>query len=372
MNSRGAVFQGHPKPFEIRAFPVPDPKPGAIIVKICLCNVCGSDLHHWRGDVGSSFPPGGRIVGHEMVGEVFRLGEGVTTDSLSQPLKEGDRIVYTYFYPCGRCKYCTSGRFSLCTKRAVHYQESADTWPHLNGGFADYYYLRPGHFAYKVPDELSDEMVASANCALSQVIYGLQRAGLSFGDSLVVQGSGGLGLYAIAVAREMGAQQIIVIDAVPFRLELAREFGADEVVSLEEYPTPEARVNQVKKLTGGWGSSVVLEVAGVPQVIPEGLQMVEPGGTYVDVGAISNIARIELLPSSLVRSNLRYIGVMQYEPIALAQALEFLQRTRNRYPFHKMVSHKFPLEKINEAFEQSDWFGRHPQDVAVTRTAIVP
>lgn len=249
MRSRAAVFVGPKQPFDLREYPVPDPKPGAAIVKLRLTNVCGSDLHMWRGDGASNMPPGGRVLGHEMVGEVYALGEGVTTDSVGRPLKEGDRIVYTYFYPCRRCWACTSGRFAICPNRANHYKELADQWPHLNGGLADFYYLRPGHFAFKVPDELPDEMVAPCNCALSQVIYSLRQANFAFGDTLVVQGAGGLGLYAIAVARDMGAERVIAIDALPDRLALARSFGADATVSLDEYPTPEARVQRVRELT---------------------------------------------------------------------------------------------------------------------------
>jgi len=270
MHARAAVFFGPGRPFELREYPVPDPAPGAVLLKIRLSNVCGSDLHQTRGDGGNPIPPGGRVLGHEMVGEIVKLGEGVSTDSLGQPIQEGDRLVYTYFYPCRRCWHCTQGNFSLCTTRLAHYKESADDWPHFSGGFADYYYLRPGHFAFKVPDDLSDEMVSSANCALSQVIYSLQRGQFKYGDTIVIQGAGGLGLYAVAVAREMGAEKVIAVDGIPQRLELARQYGADEVVCLEEFTTPESRVQRVLDLTEGRGAEMVLEVVGMPQVIPGG------------------------------------------------------------------------------------------------------
>lgn len=372
MRARAAVFLGPGQPFEFREYPVPDPEPGAIVVKIRLSNICGSDLHQWRGDGGSNLPPGGRVLGHEMAGEVARLGAGVTTDSLGQPLGEGDRIVYTYFYPCRRCWACTAGHFSLCPRRIAHYQESAESWPHLNGGYAEYYYLRPGHFVFKVPPDLSDDLVAPANCALSQVIHSLRRADFSFGETLVVQGAGGLGLYAMAVAREMGAAQVVAIDALPQRLALAKEFGADEVIGLDAFPTAEARVQRVRELTGGRGAGVVLEVVGLPQVVPEGLQMVRSGGTYLEVGLISAKFSVELFPATLLRNNTRYIAVNHYEPIALAQALDFLKRNRTRYPFDKIVSHRFALTDINRAFEQAEWFGRQPAQAAILRAAIAP
>ncbi|MBI4506403.1 MAG: zinc-binding dehydrogenase [Chloroflexi bacterium] len=372
MRARAAVFLGPGQPFDLREYPVPDPEPGAIIVKIRLSNICGSDLHQWRGDGGSAIPPGGRVMGHEMAGEVARLGAGVATDSLGQPLKEGDRIAYAYFYPCRRCWACTRGRFVLCAKRAAHYQESADQWPHLNGGYADYYYLRPNHFVFKVPDEVTDDMVAPANCALSQVIFSLKQAGFTFGDTLVVQGAGGLGLYAIAAARDMGAEQIIAIDALPQRLVLAKQFGADEVIGLDAFPSPEARVQQVRDLTRGRGASVVLEVVGLPHVIPEGLQMVRSGGTYLEVGLISAKFSVEMHPANLLRNNTRYVAVNHYEPYILGEALEFLRRNRTRYPFDKIVSHRFPLAQIDEAFAQAEWFGRQPGQATITRAAIAP
>lgn len=372
MRAKAAVFVESGRPFELREFPVPEPEPGAIVVKVRLANICGSDLHQWRGDGGAYIPPGGRVVGHEMVGAVAALGRDIHADSLGQPLKEGDRVVYTYFYPCRRCWACARGRFCLCPNRVLHYNEPADQPPHFNGGFAEYYYLRPNHFVFKVPDELPDEMVAPANCALSQVIYGLAHANPEFGDTVVVQGAGGLGLYAVAVAKEMGAGQVIAIDALPQRLALAREFGADHTISLSEYPTPADRIERVKALTEGRGAEVVVEVVGLPQVILEGLRMVQPGGTYVEVGTISAKFTVEVSPSVLLRGNMRVIGVNQYDPWVLPRALEFLRRHKGRYPFDRIVSHRFPLEAINDAFAQAEWFGRRPDEAAITRAAIAP
>ncbi len=372
MRARAAVFLGSGQPFELREYAVPEPEPGAAIVKIHLSNICGSDLHQWRGDGGSMMPVGGRVLGHEMAGEIAALGARVSTDSLGHPLKEGDRVVYTYFYPCRRCWACSSGHFSLCTRRSEHYRESADQWPHFNGGFAEYYYLRPNHFVFKVPNELSDDLVASANCALAQVIHSLRKADFRFGDTVVIQGAGGLGLYAASVARDMGAGRIIAIDGIPQRLELARGFGADEVICLEEYGTPESRVQRVRELTDGRGAQVVLEVVGSPQVIPEGLQMVQPGGAYVEIGVVSGKFSLEFFPAALVRNNTRYVAVNHYEPIVLGEALQFLLRNRTRFPFDKMVSHHFPLEQIDEAFQQAEWVGRGREEAGVMRAAIDP
>src|SRR5207247_4488236 len=121
---------------------------------------------------------------------------------------------------------------------------------------------------FLVPDALPDEMVAPVNCALSQVIFGLGRAGLAFGGSVVIQGAGGLGIQAAAVARDMGAATVIVVDKLPGRLEMEAAFGCDHTVNLKEIPDRKERVTLVRKWTGGGGADVACDFVGFPQVIP--------------------------------------------------------------------------------------------------------
>jgi len=109
-SGKAAVFLGPGKPFEIREVPVPDVEPDAVLIRVSLANVCGSDLHFWRGDAPLRLPEDGWIFGHEMTGRVAKLGARVKTDSLGRPLKEGDRVAYTYFYPCGRMPGERAGR----------------------------------------------------------------------------------------------------------------------------------------------------------------------------------------------------------------------------------------------------------------------
>ncbi|MFZ1058699.1 MAG: alcohol dehydrogenase catalytic domain-containing protein, partial [Candidatus Rokuibacteriota bacterium] len=196
---KAAVFHGPGKPFELTELPLPEVEPQGVLVRVSVSNICGSDLHFWRGDAPLKLPDDGWIYGHEMCGRVARLGAEIKTDSLGEPLKEGDRVAYCYFYPCGRCYACLNNEPASCPNK-VGRPLGPRTFPHFHGAFAQYYYLRPGGFLFKVPDELSDEIVAPVNCALSQVIYGLHKAGLRFGDSVVIQGAGGLGVQAAAVA----------------------------------------------------------------------------------------------------------------------------------------------------------------------------
>ena len=242
---------------------------------------------------------------------------------------------------------------------------------YCNGGFAEYYYLFPGHYVFKVPDELPDEAVTAVNCAVSQVIYALQIGGARMGDAVVVQGAGGLGLYATAAARDMGASRVITIDGLAQRLDLAQQCGADYTIDINEYPTAEDRAERVKELTGGWGADVCLELVGYPQVAAEGLQMLRRGGTLVEVGNIWANSNVTIDLSKLIWGQTRIVPAAHYNPEVLPAALDFLVRTKDRYPLNNVMSHRYPLEQIGEAFEQSEWLGRS-EGTAITRAFVAP
>jgi len=366
---KAAVFLGPGKPFEIRELRLPEIEPDAVLIKVSLANVCGSDLHFWRGDAPLRLPDDGWIFGHEMMGRVAKLGKNVTTDSLGRPLREGDRVAYTYFYPCGRCYVCLNKQPSACPAK-IERPRGPSEFPHFNGAFAEYYYLRPGGAIFAVPDALADELVSPVNCALSQVIFGLHEAKLEFGGSVVIQGAGGLGVQAAAVAKDMGAATVIVVDQLPGRLELARGFGADHVINVKEVAERKDRVALVRKWTGGMGADVACDFVGFPQVIPEGIDMLRPGGTYLEIGTISRGAKVEFEPAQLVWGAKKIVGVIMYDAWVIPRALDFLVRNRARWPFDKLLSHTYPLEQINKAFADSEWHGR--ETTTITRAALQP
>lgn len=373
MKGRVAVMTKHNADFEIREYPVPEVEPDAILVRITRGGVCGSDLHIWRGELAEIMgpPERGQTFGHEMCGTVERLGRNVTTDSTGQPLREGDRVTYCYFYPCGRCPACLDGVRAVCPnkRRGTRY---ADEAPHFVGSYGDYFYLRPGNFVYRIPDAISDDVATPVNCALSQVLYGLTRAGVRVGDTVVLQGAGGLGLNAAAVAREMGATRVVAIDQIPERLELARRFGATDTLNIQELARPQDRVDAVKQLTGGWGADVVCDLVGFPSVIPEGLDMLKSGGTYLEIGHISPGHKLEFHPAKLVWRSITMIGMVQYEPWAIQRALTFLEQNQRKYPFTEVVSHVYPLEQITRAFREAEWLGRQANPHKISRAAIAP
>jgi threonine dehydrogenase-like Zn-dependent dehydrogenase len=351
MKARAAIFSGVRKPFEMREYELPQVEPRAALVKVALANLCGSDLHIWRGE--SPFPVG-TVGGHEMTGRIAVLGDELRNDAMGKPLEEGDRVVYPYFMFCGTCKPCLHGRRTACQRKNSYWATPADRSPHFRGAYAEYYYSPPGNPIFKVPDALSDEMVSAANCALSQVIYGLSEASLKFGDSVVIQGAGGLGIYCASVAKEMGAGITIVLDRDPGRLDLAKDFGADELLNVTEFKETKVIVSRIRELTGGQGADVVMGLAGVPSAVFEGLRMLGPGGRMIEIGNVGMGGMTEIDPGYMVLRGIDLKTVVTYEPWALGAALDFLARNRERLPFDRILSHKFPFDRINEAFERAD------------------
>ena len=373
MKGRIAVLTKFNEDFEVREYPVPEVEPEAVLVKVTRAGLCGSDLHIWRGELRELFgvPDRGQAFGHEMCGVVERLGRNVKTDSTGQPLAEGDRVTSCYFYPCGRCPACLDGVRAACPNKRRG-TRNADDPPHFVGSYAEYYYLRPGHFVCKIPPELSDDVATPVNCALAQVLYGLDRVRVRVGDTVVIQGAGGLGLNASAVAKEMGAAQVIVVDQIPERLTLARRFGADHTVNIEDIPTRQARVSFVRELTRGWGADIVCDFAGVPQVVAEGIEMLKSGGTYLEIGMVSPGHSFEFHPATLVYGSKTIVGVLNYEPWALQRALAFVKDNLTRYPFDDVISRVYPLDRINDAFREAEWLGRQRDKLGVSRAAIGP
>jgi L-iditol 2-dehydrogenase len=359
------------KPLELATLPTPEVEPGGILIKNTAAAICGSDLHYWRNDGNYAGPDLRRVPGHEFTGVVHTLGRGVHTDSLRRPLQEGDRVAFPFFNPCNRCYWCIRGEYHACPHRQrKSMQFNLDQYPYCDGGYAEYYYLPPGHYVFKVPDLLPDEAVPPVNCALCQVLHGIEYADMKFGDVVAIQGAGGLGIYAAAVAAEKGASKVISIDGQTPRLELARKCGATDVIDMNEYATPAQRVQRVKELTDGRGADVVVEVVGIAAATSEGLDMVRVNGTYVDIGNI--VPQTVTLPATkIITQQIKWRGLMHYNPWIMPGALDFLVRTKDRYPLSKLVSHSFALADVNKAFEMAEWQGKH-SGTAATRVILKP
>ena len=363
---RVVVCAEYGKPFEIREYDLPDPEPGAIVLKMTQAGVCGSDLHVWRGDqVNVPLPPAGRVMGHEGTGVMYKLGAGVTTDSLGTPIREGDRLMHVAVFPCNRCHMCLRGDTNWCANRGY---PAADVHPYFTGTYADFLYLPPRHPAFRVPDELSDDILGPVNCAIGTVTQGLASTGAHEGQSVVIQGAGGLGLNATAMAKDMGADRVIVLDRLENRLNLAEEFGADYTINIEEYNTPETRVQRVRELTNGRGADIVMELVGKAELLAEGIDMLSNGGTFVEIGDIVRGREVSIDPSKLLQGK-RIIGSLMYRPSLLPTILDYMVRSQKVVPFHKIVSHRFKLADVNEVFPRAEWDQRQTE---VTRAMLVP
>ena len=352
-----AVFTQSGQPFDIEELPTPEVEPGGLLIKNTHAVICGSDLHGWRGDSDVPPPPRRRVTGHEFTGVVHTIGKGAEVDSLRRPLQEGDRVAFPFFNPCNRCYWCIRGEHHCCPHRSRKNHQGLDNYPYCDGGMADYYYLPPGHYVFKVPDSLPSDAVAPVNCALSQVMFGLERAKMDFGDTVVIQGAGGLGIFATAVAAEKGASKVIVVDGQQPRLDLAMQCGATNTVSMTDYPTSQSRVERVMELTNGVGADVVVEVVGIAAALLEGLDMVRVNGKYIDIGNIGG-GSVELVTQKVIGKQTQWLGTTHYNPWIVEAALQFLVRTQDRMPVANVISHKYPLERINDAFEFAEWQGR--------------
>jgi threonine dehydrogenase-like Zn-dependent dehydrogenase len=349
-----------PLKLDFQEYEIPNPKPGSLIAKVKRSNICGSELHIWRGH-HPAIKRG--ILGHEMIGTIYKLGDNVTTDFAGQPVKEGDRIVSTYFLTCRKCPPCQSGKFHLCSNAYEYWTKQPEVEPHFHGTFATHYYIHADQYFYKVPDNVPDVSAASANCALSQVYFGIEEANLTYNQTIVIQGAGGLGLNAAAVAKEKGAK-VIMIDGVKSRLDLSKSFGADYTIDMNEYSTKEQRERAVLEITNGIGADVGLEVAGVPEAFSEGIKLVRPGGKYVEIGNVSPGNPTPFDPGLLTRRSITIIPIVRYNPWYLKKSLDFLSQCIDKYPFDQLLDAEFTLDQVKEALDKS-------ANREVTRASIV-
>ncbi|MCB0108592.1 MAG: alcohol dehydrogenase catalytic domain-containing protein, partial [Caldilineaceae bacterium] len=257
MTRTGRAVIAHGQDFEVREYAVPNPTPGAILLRQELAGICGTDLHMWQNSI-----PGELVLGHENVGVIEALGSEVTTDYVGNPLKEGDRVIFAPGTPHG----------------AYGFYNTPDVAPHFRGGFADYIMLDyPDTCIIKT--ELTPE-VAVLTEPFTIGVHAAMRARIQIGDTVVVQGSGAIGLVTLVCARISGAAKIIVVGGPAKRLEYAKRMGADVTINIEEVRSVEERTELVLAQTPRRaGADVVFECAGFLPATPEGLGYVKRNGT---------------------------------------------------------------------------------------------
>src|SRR5437867_4184002 len=247
------------QPVELRQFDEPALEVGSALLRTLYSEVCGTDVHLWHGRLsGVPYPI---IPGHVSVGIVDKL-RGAVRSVDGSAVREGDRIVFFDVHrTCGRCRACTVDRTpTRCEARRVYGITDSAT-EGLFGGWAQAIYLEPGVSLARLPDSVSAETYIGAGCGLITAVHIIDRAALSLGDCVVVQGIGAVGLSTIALARLAGASRVIAIGAPADRLDLARRMGADAAIDLT-HSDEASRREQIDELTNGAGVDVVVEAAG--------------------------------------------------------------------------------------------------------------
>ena len=350
-HSRAAVLRRFCEPLEIEDVPIPSEiEPGAILVKIETCSICGTDVHLSRGALALKvdLPV---IIGHEMVGRIVAFGAGARRDTVGAPLALGDRILWTHT-ACDSCFWCTVAQQpNLCENRRAYMFENMEKAPYLLGGFSEYGYVLPESGRIRVPDTVSNDLASLCSCAFRSVMKATSQIGrIAPSDSVIVQGAGPLGLLATAVAKVSGARRVVVIGAPAERLELASAFGADETIPLET-TTPLERADRVRSLTNGRGGDIVMEFTGHPEAFNEGLELARRGGRYLVVGQLGE-GTTEIKPSMIVKKNLQVFGSFSGDAASYWKALDFVDAHQNDFPFERMITNRYRLDDVNTALER--------------------
>jgi threonine dehydrogenase-like Zn-dependent dehydrogenase len=367
-NVKAVVMTG-PGKVECQSLPYPDHlEPGSAIVKIEMSGICGTDKHAFDGDVtlygGTEseqdmvFPT---VHGHENSGIVVEMhGKGTDIEYSGKDLKVGDRVTNCPNVICGRCWYCRRiHAFPFCANhQGIGMTYPSDQFPYITGGWAEYLYLPPKAWIYKVPEELTVEETALSEIFVVTSL--LDRAkqysqidarGFNFGDTVVIQGLGAVGMTMIAKARLLGAGKIVALDPMQSKLKLAKEFGADLAVDVSSLSDDEL-VEYIRQETEGRGADVVVEVVGTPKVLDVGLRMLRRGGTYCETGNFVDTGTVELnVHRHLAAKNVLLIGNTNHPHDMYYAHFDMMIRHRKSFPWNKLITHRFALDDCREALK---------------------
>lgn len=337
--------------------PIPDVGPLDALIRITTTTICGTDIHILKGE----YPVArGLTIGHEPVGIIEKLGSAVTG------YREGQRVIAGAITPSGHSNACLCG---------CHSQDGAGTrhgWKPLGGwrfgnsidGSQAEYLLVPDAMVNlaPVPDGLTDEEVLMCPDIMSTGFAGAERGNIRIGDTVAVFAQGPIGLCATAGARLKGATTIIAVDTVPVRLEMARRMGADHAVDFRQADP----VEEIMRLTDGRGVDVAIEALGTQPTFEAALRVLRPGGTLSSLGVYSSDLRLPLGPFAAG------LGDHTIVTSLCPGGKERMRRlmgvvASGRVDLKPLVTHRFPLERIEEAY---DLFG-HQRD-GVLKVAITP
>jgi threonine dehydrogenase-like Zn-dependent dehydrogenase len=331
---KAAVFV-EPGKIVLQEKPIPDVSYGEALIRVTTTTICGTDVHILKGE----YPVApGRIVGHEPVGVIETLGPGVAGYQV------GQRVIVGAITPCGQCHACLEGHPAQCGGKPIGGWRFGNT---IDGCQAEYV-LVPHAMANlaSVPDELSDEQVLMCPDIMSTGFGGAESGAVEIGDTVSVFAQGPIGLCATAGARLLGATRIIAVDGIPERLEMARRLGADVTIDFKKTDP----VAEILRLTQGRGVDVAIEALGTQQTFESCLRVLKPGGVLSSLGVYSGKLS---LPLDAIAAGL---GDHRIVTTLCPGGKERMRRLMSvlaagRLDLKPLVTHRFPLDRIEEAYE---------------------
>jgi L-iditol 2-dehydrogenase len=337
---------------EVREFVRPDIPPGGALLRTGRSEVCGTDVHLWHGRLaGVPYPI---IPGHVSAGTLEAV-RGPLRGIDGTMLREGDRAVFFDVHrTCGRCRACTVHRTpTRCSARRV-YGITDSAAEGLYGGWAEAIYLEPGVGIAALPGGVDFDDYIGGGCGLLTAVHILERAAVALGDTVLVQGTGAVGLSAIALARLAGASAVFAIGAPGDRNDLARRMGATRVLNLET-TTPGERLEEVLAATHREGADVVIEAAGSARAVEEGLTLVRDGGRYVIAGHYTDAGPSSINAHQHInRKHLDIRGCWGSEPAHFLRALALLAEHASRIPWRELGARTYPLDDLNQALADAE------------------
>ena len=337
--------------FEIKEYPMPTVGDDDILVKVEGCGVCGTDAHEFKRDPFGLIPV---ALGHEGTGEIVKMGKNVKKDSAGKPLAIGDKVVTCMIFKDNP----DITMFDLNKQNvggADVYGLLPDDDVHLNGWFSDYILVRGGSTVFNVSDLDLDSRILIEPCAV--LIHAVERAKttgiLRFNSRVVVQGCGPVGLICIAILRTMGIENIVAVDGEAKRLEFARQMGATQVVNFKDYKGIEALTGAVENAFGGYLADFAFQCTGSPVAHSNIYKFIRNGGGLCELGFFINGGDATINPHfDICSKEITTVGSWVYTLRDYATTFDYLKRAKGiGLPLEKLITHKFPLEQINEALQ---------------------
>lgn len=325
-----AAVLNKPGEIKIKELPEPEIKENEVLIRVKAVGVCGSDVHYYQtGGAGEYRVTSPIILGHEAAGEVMKVGQKV------KKIKKGDKVAIEPGVPCLKCDFCRTGHYNLCPDVVF-----MATPPH-NGAFCEYVKV-PEDFAYPLPDNISYEAAALIE-PFAVGLYAVERAKLSLGQAVLINGCGPIGLMCIQAAKVAGAGKILAVDIEEKRLSYAKKYGATDIIKAGESNA----VERIKNQTANQGCDVVFETSGAEQGIKSALKFIRRGGKLIAVGVTSK-TEIQFPYLYLIDNEIDILPVFRYVNM-YPRAIQLLEK--GLVDLQSMVTHRFPLEKTQEALD---------------------